>query len=90
MDWFRWMAQTYIGFDTLTDTEKEEIENAITQASFSLFVKIWEEVSKLFLDYLKKINPVPIKIVSVILQENNIRKTNKIILYSSNAQSQWK
>jgi len=49
----------FVGFDNLTDIEKQEIKKAVTQASGCLFVRIWEEVSKLFLDYLKKSKSSP-------------------------------
>ena len=47
------------GFNNLTNVEKNELNTALQQASGCLFVRIWEEVSKLFLDYLKNSKSSP-------------------------------
>ena len=45
--------QNFHNYDILTDDEKDEVNTAMVQASGGLFLRIWEEISKLFLDYLK-------------------------------------
>ena len=48
-------------FENLSNEEKEEMTTALNQASGCLFLRIWEEVSKLFLDYSKKSKSSPYK-----------------------------
>ena len=44
----------YDGFFHLDSTSQEEIRNSIKQASSTLLLRNWQEVSKLFVDYLQK------------------------------------
>ena len=61
-------------FDDLNNQERDELATALKQASGCLFVRIWEEVSKLFLDYLKKSKSSPYKNVFAIFARKEYQK----------------
>ena len=42
------------GFETLSGFEKVEIKNAFNESLSTLFLRVWQEVCKLFIDYLRK------------------------------------
>ena len=44
----------YQDFGELEEDEKEEIQEAIINASAGLILRVWEEATELFLDYLQK------------------------------------
>ena len=45
-------THTYTRYFTMNENEQNEIDNAINQASAGLMLHIWEEISKLFLDFI--------------------------------------
>jgi predicted GIY-YIG superfamily endonuclease len=44
--------QTYNGYHDMNETDQTEVDSAVNQAASGLMLRIWEEVSKLFLDFL--------------------------------------
>jgi hypothetical protein len=47
------LKEYYPGFSELSESKQKEVENAHVQASSGLFVRVWEEVTEIFLHYLK-------------------------------------
>ena len=68
-----WLQQ-YPDVQTLTDAEKEEVRTSLNQASGGLFLRIWQEISKLFIDYLKKSTSSPFKHVLSIFARIEYQK----------------
>ena len=68
--WMKYMKN----FNKLKMSEKNEMNIALQQASGGLFLRIWEEVSKLFLDYLKKSKSSPYKNVFAIFARKEYQK----------------
>jgi hypothetical protein len=66
--------QHFEGYTNLTENEKEEIHTALIQASGCLLLRIWEEISKLFLEYLKKSKSSPYKNVFAIFARKEYQK----------------
>ena len=61
-------------FSFLTDSERNEIHTALIQAAGPLFLRIWEEVSLLFLDYLENSKSSPYKNVFAIFARKEYQK----------------
>ena len=55
----------YPGHNDLHDCDQNEIDNAVNQASAGLLLRVWEEVSKVFLDFLTKSAHYPYKNVMI-------------------------
>ena len=70
------------GFNNLTNFERNELNTALQQASGCLFVRIWEEVSKLFLDYLKYSKSSPYKNVFAIFARKEYQKDKGNLSYT--------
>ena len=66
--------QYFPDFANLTDREQSEINTALIQAAGPLFLRIWEEVSKLFLDYLKYSKSSPYKDAFAIFARKEYQK----------------
>ena len=58
--------ECYEGFDLLDSSSKAEVKEAVTQASSTLLLRNWQEVSKLFIDYLQKSPTSPFRRVGGI------------------------
>ena len=46
-------TKIFIGYDFLTNAEKEEIKHSLGQSAASLLLRAWNETCRIFLDYLK-------------------------------------
>ena len=66
--------QYFPGFNELLDYERKELHTALIQAAGPLFLRIWEEVSKLFLDYMKNSKSSPYKNVMAIFARKEYQK----------------
>ena len=64
----------YPGYDELESDEKKEIETALVDASASLLLRVWEEVSSLFIDYLRKSPSSPFKKLKSIFSRKEDQK----------------
>ena len=66
--------ECYEGFDLLDSSSKAEVKEAITQASLTLLLQNWQEVSKLFIDYLQKSPTSPFRRVGGIFVRYEYQK----------------
>ena len=64
----------YPDYHDLNVFEREEIEKAVLQASGGLLLRNWQEVCKLFLDYLRKSPSSPYRKVLSIFARNEYQK----------------
>ena len=44
-------SELYSGYNDMISSDQEEINNAVVQASSGIILRVWEEVSKIFLDF---------------------------------------
>ena len=83
--------ECYEGFDLLDSSSKAEVKEAITQASSTLLLRNWQEVSKLFIDYLQKSPTSPFRRVGGIFVRYEYQKDiGNLKSYSSNITSKEK
>jgi hypothetical protein len=66
--------ENFPGWNDLSKLEKEEIERSLKQSSASFMCRIWQEATKLFIDYIKRVNPAHLKKLLPYLQGSNIKK----------------
>ena len=64
----------YPDYEYLNLTEKKEIDDALLQASAGLLLRVWEEVSQLFIDYLLKSKSSPYKEIDAIFARKEYQK----------------
>ena len=55
------MGKNYPNFYELGDIKQKEIEEALIQSSAGIFLRCWEEVFLLFINYLRKSKSSPFK-----------------------------
>jgi predicted GIY-YIG superfamily endonuclease len=73
IDSTEWQA-FYPGFDSLPSFEQQEVRDAIIQASAGLLLRNWQEVSTLFVDYLRKSPSSPYRRVNSIFVRYEYQK----------------
>ena len=73
IDYNEWQDHYYC-FKDLTPSEVEEIHSAVMQVSAYLLLRTWQEVCKLFLDYLKNSPKIPFRKVVSLFARHEYQK----------------
>ena len=66
--------KSFDGYEEHDEFEKKEIDQALSQASSTLLLRIWQEVCELFLNYLKESPSSPYKNVLTIFARFEYQK----------------
>ena len=69
----RW-KDSFPNYHNLSQLEQEEIDKAYNQSSSSLIVRVWEEVSKLFLNFLTTSENSPFKKILALFARREYQK----------------
>ena len=83
-DWInkKGWSDSYPNYKSLSTRDQKEINNAVSQASLGLITRIWEEVSKLFLDFLVKSEHSPWKKVAAVFARREYQKESGNVAHS--------
>ena len=83
-DWInkKGWSDSYPNYKSLSTRDQKEIDNAVSQASLGLITRIWEEVSKLFLDFLVKSEHSPWKKVAAVFARREYQKESGNVAHS--------
>ena len=68
--------QYYTNFAKLNHSEQEEITSLLSQAASGLILRNWQEVCKLFIQYLRRSRNSPFRRVGSIFARNEYQATN--------------
>ena len=74
--------KTYPNYNDLPFSDQDEINEAVNQASAGLMVRIWEEVSKFFLDFLTKSPHSPYKKVKATFARREYQSNSGNLAHS--------
>ena len=66
----------------LSTVDQEEIDNSFNQASIGLILRVWEEVSKLFLDFIQNSPHSPFKLLKAIFGRREYQSESGNVAHS--------
>ena len=73
---------TYPNYMNLSTVDQEEIDNSFNQASIGLILRVWEEVSKLFLDFIQNSPHSPFKLLKAIFGRREYQSESGNVAHS--------
>jgi predicted GIY-YIG superfamily endonuclease len=81
LDYKGWQ-HTFPGYHNLNNNDQSEIDNAVNQASAGLILRVWEETSKLFLDFIKNSKNSPYKKVNATFSRREYQSYSGNVAHS--------